>query len=290
MGVRPNFLPDGRFWYQALTSERTRSTVLVNPADGSRTVKANLNEFRRYGSDAGRKNQGRNPNEVMSPDGKKAAFIRNWNLWMRDIATGKETQLTTDGVENYGYATDNAGWKHSDRAILLWSPDSRKIATFQQDQRKTAKCIWSRQMSALRSLKSGNIRCRAINDRKTNRTRDNRSRYAESHPPENAARSASFDAMRRYFVRRSLTTTNGALTFATRVCFDLARSQTGEFRVADAATGEVKEIYEEKVATQYESGQGAVNWRFLPGTNEFIWYSERDDWGHLYLYDLRPEN
>ena len=33
-------------------------------------------------------------------------------------------------------------------------------------------------------------------------------------------------------------------------------------------------------------GQGTVNWRYLPESNEFIWYSERDDWGHLYLYDL----
>ena len=71
----------------------------------------------------------------MSPDGKKAAYIKDYNLWVRDIATGKETQLTTDGVKDFGYATDNAGWKHSDRAILAWSPDSRKIATFQQDQR-----------------------------------------------------------------------------------------------------------------------------------------------------------
>ena len=30
-----------------------------------------------------------------SPDGKSIAFIRDWNLWLRDIATGKETQLTT---------------------------------------------------------------------------------------------------------------------------------------------------------------------------------------------------
>ena len=52
------------------------------------------------------------------------------------MATGKETQLTTDGVKDYGYATDNAGWTHSDAPILLWSPDSKKIATFQQDQRK----------------------------------------------------------------------------------------------------------------------------------------------------------
>ncbi len=75
-------------------------------------------------------------NEVLSPDGKKAAFIKDYNLWMRDVATNQLTQLTTDGVKYYGYATDNAGWKHSDDAILRWSPDSKKIATFQQDERK----------------------------------------------------------------------------------------------------------------------------------------------------------
>ncbi len=45
-----------------------------------------------------------------SPDGRLAAFIRDWNLWVRETATGKETQLTTDGVKDFGYATDNAGW------------------------------------------------------------------------------------------------------------------------------------------------------------------------------------
>src|SRR5205085_5188641 len=74
--------------------------------------------------------------DVLSPDKKLAAFIRDWNLWVREVASGKETQLTKDGVQDYGYATDNAGWIHSDRPILLWSPDSKKIATFQQDQRK----------------------------------------------------------------------------------------------------------------------------------------------------------
>ena len=72
----------------------------------------------------------------ISPDGKKVAFIRDWNLWVRDMTTGEETQLTTDGVKDFGYATDNAGWKQCDCAILVWSPDSKKIATFQQDQRK----------------------------------------------------------------------------------------------------------------------------------------------------------
>ena len=47
----------------------------------------------------------------------------------------------------------------------------------------------------------------------------------------------------------------------------------------------MREIFEEIVPTQYESGWGAINWRYLPKTKEFIWFSERDNWGHLYLYD-----
>src|SRR3546814_444468 len=68
-------------------------------------------------------------------------FIRDWNLWLRNLATGAETQLTTDGAVDYGYATDNAGWKHTDKAILVWSPDSAKIATFKQDQRRTSEMV-----------------------------------------------------------------------------------------------------------------------------------------------------
>jgi dipeptidyl-peptidase-4 len=57
-------------------------------------------------------------------------------------------------------------------------------------------------------------------------------------------------------------------------------------KVADTSTGAVKEVMEEKSQTQYESGQGRVNWRYLADTNELIWFSERDNWGHLYLYDF----
>ena len=72
---------------------------------------------------------------MLSPDGNKAAFIKDYNLWVRDVATNNLTQLTTDGVQYFGYATDNAGWKKSDNPILRWSPDSKKIATFKQDER-----------------------------------------------------------------------------------------------------------------------------------------------------------
>ena len=98
--------------------------------------KLDLQDYKLTQNNNGWKNDYRNRNAVISPDGTKASFIKNYNLWVKDLNTGKETQLTTDGVENYGYATDNAGWTHSDAAILKWSPDSKKIATFQQDQRK----------------------------------------------------------------------------------------------------------------------------------------------------------
>ncbi|WP_035562896.1 DPP IV N-terminal domain-containing protein [Hymenobacter sp. IS2118] len=74
-------------------------------------------------------------NEVASPDGRRVAFLRNYNLWVRDTKTKAETPLTTDGIKDFGYATDNAGYATTDKPVLLWSPDSRKIATFRQDQR-----------------------------------------------------------------------------------------------------------------------------------------------------------
>jgi dipeptidyl aminopeptidase/acylaminoacyl peptidase len=60
-----------------------------------------------------------------------------------------------------------------------------------------------------------------------------------------------------------------------------------QLRVADPETGAVRDVMEETVETFFESGFGMVNWHVLPASNEVIWFSQRDDWGHLYLYDLR---
>ena len=58
-------------------------------------------------------------------------------------------------------------------------------------------------------------------------------------------------------------------------------------REANAATGEVREVNEESVGTQYESGDGKANWQVLYGSNEYMWCSERTGWGHLYLGDWK---
>src|SRR5256885_1787561 len=57
-------------------------------------------------------------------------------------------------------------------------------------------------------------------------------------------------------------------------------------RVADARTGAVRTLLEEQSKTQVGEVGMAQNWRVLPRSNELIWWSERDGWIHLYLYDL----
>jgi Tol biopolymer transport system component len=133
--VNPNWLADGKFWYSTSTATGNQF-VLINPTDASRKTAADLKSLLPDATERptgmGRRGGGL---EVLSPDGKKAVFIKDWNLWVKDVATKQETQLTTDGIKDFGYATDNAGWRHSERPVVLWSPDSKKIATFQQDQR-----------------------------------------------------------------------------------------------------------------------------------------------------------
>jgi len=55
-------------------------------------------------------------------------------------------------------------------------------------------------------------------------------------------------------------------------------------RVADAATGAVRTVFEETEKTHFESRAG---WRVLWASNEIIWSSQRDNWSQLYLYDLK---
>src|SRR4030095_8408447 len=117
-GVRATWLADDRFWYRT-TTEKGPEAFLINPADGSRSA-CELAECKATPSGFGGGRGTRT--DTPSPDGKRTAFIRDWNLWVRDVATGKETALTKDGVKDFGYATDNAGWTRSARASLAWSP------------------------------------------------------------------------------------------------------------------------------------------------------------------------
>ena len=214
-------------------------------------------------------------NEVLSPDGTKAAYIKDYNLWVRDVNTDKQTQLTTDGVQYFGYATDNAGWKHSDDAILRWSPDSKKIATFQQDERKAGDMYlvttnvghptlkqWKYPLPGDSSIIMIERVIINVDEPKVIRL---------NMPPDPHRGTLSDDiSSSGTFDDVDWSVDGSQLAFVST-----SRDHKQEkFRIANTVTGDVREVFQETIPTQFESGQGSINWRYLPKSNEIIWYSE----------------
>jgi dienelactone hydrolase len=223
-----------------------------------------------------------------SPDGKLTAFIKDYNLFVRD-ASGTETQLTTDGVKDFGYATDNAGWKKSDRPVLLWSSDSKKIATFQQDQRGVGEMylvsttVGHPKLEAWKYPLPGDEVVTTIQrvvidvpTKTITRLKIEPDQHRSTLCDDIACRGSDWSD-----VQWSPDDTKLAFVSTTR------DHKQERLREADTATGTVREVNEESVATQYESGDGKVNWQVLFGSNEYIWFSEKSGYGHLYLGDWK---
>ena len=239
------------------------------------------------------KASGGNPffsSEVTSPDGNKIAFIEDYNLYMRDANTGKVTQLTFDGTELYGYATNNAGWTKRDGPVLLWSPDSKRIATFRHDSRGTGDMY----------LVSTNVGHPKLESWKYPLPGDSLVFRIERivinlEPSPKLVRLKMEPDAHRSTISDHIAGRGG--TFLDVEWSDDSRSlsfvsssrdhKKATFRTANPNTGSVKTILSETTETFFESGNRMINWHYLPETNEVLWFSERTDWGHLYLYDLR---
>jgi dipeptidyl aminopeptidase/acylaminoacyl peptidase len=227
-------------------------------------------------------------NSIVSPDGKKAAFIKEHNLYTRDLETGAVTQLTTDGVEHYGYATNNAGWTQRESPVLLWSPDSKKIATFQHDARGvgemylTTTNVGHPKLKAWKYPLPGDSLIFRI-ERVVIHVDDQR--VVRLQMPPDPHRSSTTDHIAGRggkFLDVAWSADSEQLAFLS----NSRDHKEATMRVADPETGAVRTVYSEKVPTFYESGYGDGNWRFLPEKDAFIWYSQKSDWGHLYLHDL----
>jgi len=344
-GIRPAWLPDGRFWYRTATP-RGQEFIMVDPQGGTRALafdherlaqalsnasgeviqpydlpfstfeteaEGNVIGFdegtRTYRCDlvryecswerrtatpgspgrGGPAFGGRSP-EVVSPDGSRAVFIREHNLWMRDTASGEETQLTMDGVEDFGYGTNNAGWTRSDRPVVLWSPDSRMIATFQHDARGvgmmylTSTGVGHPELEAWRyPLPEDSVifRIQRVVIHVADPTGP---RVVRLDMPPDQHRSTICDHIycNGVFADVEWAPDGSQLAFVS----SSRDHKEARLRVADPETGEVRDVLEERVATYFESGEDMVNWHFFPEYDEVLWFSERTNWGHLYLYDL----
>lgn len=230
------------------------------------------------------------PFSFLSPDGMRAVYTKEFNLWLYDLASGEHTQLTHDGIEHLSYGTNNHGWSRSDRPILKWSDDSRKIATFRLDERDVGMMtLWRTQVGrpeadiwpyALPGDSIVPMLERIIIDTETGETiwLDTPADHQRTSNCCGLIRQGDWadiewnaDASRLAFVSTSRDYKDVTL------------------RVADAATGEVTTIYHEHDEVFFESNltsRGIPNWRVLHDSNEFIWFTRKSNWGHLYLHDL----
>jgi dipeptidyl-peptidase-4 len=226
--------------------------------------------------------------ENFSPDKKLAAFIRDNNLWVKTVATGAERQLTTDGVTDFGYATDNAGWQHSDAAVLTWAADNSKIATFQLDQRKTGMMYLVSTTNRHPTLEAWHYPLVGDKDvtmiqpvvidvatakvvRLKTEPLQHRSMECDDISCDGDGKWSDVD----------FSPDAGKLAFV-----KTSRDHKDEtVSIADTTTGDVKEIYHEHVDTYY-GWQSKTDWKVLWNSNEFLWVSERSNWAQIYLYNL----
>ncbi len=230
-------------------------------------------------------------NSRLSPDGSTAVFIRDHNLWAKDLASSKETQLTTDGIEDFGYATDNAGWTHSANPIVTWSADGEQIATFQHDGRGVTEMhlvstnVGNPKLQSWKYPVPGDSVIFRISRVIISQDASGKPRVLRLQMPPDAHRSTVSDHI----------ACGGAVCDlqwykdGSHVAFISSSRdhKKATLRIANASTGAVRTVLEETSETQIGDASLAENlWRVLPESNELIWWSQRDDWVHLYLYDL----
>ena len=230
--------------------------------------------------------------EIISPNKKKSIYIKNYNLWIRDLTTKKTKQLTFNGYKDYGYATNNAGWIKNDRPVLKWSNDSKTITTFRQDSRKVGEMY----------LTTTNVGHPNLQKWKYALPGDENIFEIERIFINVESGKISKFKMGRDF-QRSTTTDHIAGWDGTLLDANFSKDgkklafisssrdhKEAHLQIADVNTGNIKSVYKEVSKTYFESGVSGENWRVLFNSNEFLWYSEKDNWGHLYLHDLSNGN
>jgi dipeptidyl-peptidase-4 len=255
----------------------------------------------------------------VSPDDKTVIFARGHNLFMMDAdnykaalknfgdAKVKEVQLTTDGEENYSFArrlTDEAkrtlkkdqkgDTKHKDGprvpAIgMVWAGDSTRFAAVRTDQRKVAD-LWVINSLATPRPKLETYRYAmpgeenvdqqelVIFDRQSAKSVKAKAESFKDQSLQIATARQDAHARDKEKTEPRWVGESAATLYFWRTSRDLHRIDVCS---ANTETGEVKPIIEERLNTYVET---QPLWTLGNG-QELIHWSERDGWGHYYLFD-----
>ena len=226
-------------------------------------------------------------NELVAPNGEQAVFIREHNLWLRNLNDNSEKQLTTDGIENFGYATNNAGWVRGKKPVVKWSPDSKKLTTFKHDGRNVGEMgivstavghpkidVWKYPLPGDENIFKIHRVVIDVEQAKVTPLAMPADDHRSTITDHVAGRDGSL-----LDVDWSADSSHFAFVSSTR------DHKTATLKMADATTGKVRTILSEVEESFFESGVSGISWKYLDKSNEIIWFSQRSDWGHLYLVD-----
>ena len=236
---------------------------------------------------------------LMSPDASKAIFLRNHNIWMRDLKTDRERPLTQDGEHYYAYGVLPERISLVEGLIsapqpkqpeALWSPDSTQIFTIQTDERHVKSLpvtLYAPRDSDSRP-RTINRRYAMSNDEKIAEYRVlainvETGKHCEACYPnvlDSVSWASMFSGNRAWWSR-----------CASHAYFvDMSRAQKAAKVVSfNTISGETKLLFEEQSDTYIDLNldfESPASLMPLPDSGELIWLSERSGWAHLYLYDL----
>jgi dipeptidyl-peptidase-4 len=230
-----------------------------------------------------------------SPDAKRVAFIRDYNLVVREVSTGREVQLTSDGALDFGYGTPTDRTfqvipsRKAGRVLppvgTTWSPDGRYLLITRSDQRhvKVHPFVeWVPQDGSLRPVVH-ELRIPFVGDRERVATQlflieVNTGRSVVVTPPPTHpgldANPVGWSVGRGQVFLSARASGNKSLAL---------------LRV-ELATGAITTVVEERSPTRVETNTveyNRPNMRILGDGAELVWYSARSGWGHLYRYDAQ---
>jgi dipeptidyl aminopeptidase/acylaminoacyl peptidase len=234
--------------------------------------------------------------ESKSPDGKWVAFSQGPNLWVRELVTGQVRQLTTDGEPDHSYARPAHGEEgiFNDRLhttpqppSVSWSLDSSRLITQRRDRR------FMPTMHLLEHVpRDGSYRAKLhtfphaiVGDDVLAKlslhvfTVATGERIDVDVPPFSTALAGPTEGDSGAWAADSAT------FYFTQTTRDTKRA---DYVAVDAATGSATVLASEESATFVELSAGRMLSRsqvWVLRNGDLIWWSERDDWGHLYLRD-----
>lgn len=225
------------------------------------------------------------PNQSRSPDKRWAVFVKDHNLYLRNLSTGATAQLTQDGVRAWDYATPLPWLKEmieqgteevKQPPTIFWSPDSSKFVCYRIDSRDVTR------LPSIQYVPPDQLRPKAFT-------------VAYTLPGENLPKAEPiiFDVQsgRRIDVKTSsleLPSQEGpdvewfpdSKTWF--YDYDDRGFKAKEIRIVDAETGDQKTLLRE--ASENYVDPGETFFRFDHATGEVLLTSSRDGWNHLYLY------